>query len=247
MATLKDTNLFYLDDSFRFEDAAKVLGLQDTETGDKVIFLDQTIFHPQGGGQPYDTGYIKTSKAVFEVNEVRFIEGVVHHIGIFTEGNFAAGDDVQLIIDQSRRVHNCKIHSAGHVVDVAMSNIGFRFPPNKGYHFPDSPYVEYIGIIPPEEREAVRTKLEAETNELITKGGEVTTQIVEQREDLSDLCDFVPDYIPEDKPIRVVTVAQNIGCPCGGTHVRNINEIGELTIRKIKVKNGKTRVSYQIA
>jgi len=59
------------------------------------------------------------------------------------------------------------------------------------------------------------------------------------------LCDFVPSYLsPADNSIRIVTVAGEFGCPCGGTHVKNISEIGSVKIPKISAKSGKTRVSY---
>jgi hypothetical protein len=35
--------------------------------------------------------------------------------------------------------------AAGHLLDVAMSNIGINLEPGKGYHFPDGAYVEYKG------------------------------------------------------------------------------------------------------
>ena len=37
-----------------------------------------------------------------------------------------------------------QVHSAGHVLDVAMGLIGHpSLKPTKGYHFPDGAYVEY--------------------------------------------------------------------------------------------------------
>ena len=50
-----------------------------------------------------------------------------------------------MIIDENKRRLYARLHSAGHLLDVAVSNIGLSWQPGKGYHFPDSPYVEYIG------------------------------------------------------------------------------------------------------
>lgn len=38
-----------------------------------------------------------------------------------------------------------RVHSAGHLLDIAMRRIGFMNKPGKGYHFPSGAYVEYIG------------------------------------------------------------------------------------------------------
>ena len=52
--------------------------------GRQTIVLDQTIFYHEGGGQPYDKGVIKAANADFEVEEIRFKDGTVYHIGKVT-------------------------------------------------------------------------------------------------------------------------------------------------------------------
>lgn len=34
--------------------------------------------------------------------------------------------------------------------------------------------------------------------------------------------------------------------PCGGTHLKNLQEVGEIKIGKIKAKNGITRITYEL-
>ena len=47
------TVLKYMDDTMLFEDTAVVTSIEERD--DKVIvLLDQTVFYPQGGGQPWD-------------------------------------------------------------------------------------------------------------------------------------------------------------------------------------------------
>ena len=36
------------------------------------------------------------------------------------------------------------------------------------------------------------------------------------------------------------------GCPCGGTHVADVAEIGAVQVTGVRVKKGVTRVSYTI-
>jgi hypothetical protein len=68
----------------------------------------------------------------------------------------------------------CRLHSAGHLIDICMSNIGLsHFDPGKGHHFPDGPFVEYKGVIPPDQLQDKKNELEKEANELITKGAKV--------------------------------------------------------------------------
>jgi Ser-tRNA(Ala) deacylase AlaX len=47
------------------------------------VVLDATVFHPQGGGQPADTGVISAGGARFFVEDVRAKDGVVSIRGGF--------------------------------------------------------------------------------------------------------------------------------------------------------------------
>ena len=245
MTIINPTNLLYLTDSYLLETYAVVVAVPDTETGSKAIVLDRTIFYPQGGGQPFDLGLIIINCKEFNVRSVRFLNGLVYH---FVEEDLYEDlieQKAQLKVNIERRQLNSKLHTAGHLLDIAMTNAGINFQPTKGYHFPDGPYVEYDGVIAPEDRLAILSKVEFEANQLIKSGKKVEELIVESYEELHHYCKYVPEYIPKDKPVRVVKIA-NVACPCGGTHIGNIAELGGLSVSKIKVKSGKTRISYQL-
>ena len=241
------TDLDYMDDAYCWETEATVTGIETREDGKTVLFLDHTIFYPQGGGQPYDLGLIYQPGSDFRVEEVRFTpDGRVHHIGFLLNGALPAVDSkVSLKIDGERRELHNKLHTAGHLVDAAMYNCGFRFEPAKGYHFPDSPYVEYVGVIEADDRPAAIEKLNAELARLIALDEAVLHRVVNDKEALKEDCLFIPDYLPEGKPIRVVTVA-GFGCPCGGTHVKSNGVLQGMSIKKIKSKKGQTRISYSL-
>jgi Ser-tRNA(Ala) deacylase AlaX len=51
-----------------------------------------------------------------------------------------------MAIDSQKRIFNARNHSAGHLIDIAMKNIGLGYlKPTKGFHFPEGSYVEYEG------------------------------------------------------------------------------------------------------
>jgi Ser-tRNA(Ala) deacylase AlaX len=55
-----------------------VVSASQEESGRRAVVLDATIFHPQGGGQPADTGVISSpAGARFLVEDVRAKDGVV--------------------------------------------------------------------------------------------------------------------------------------------------------------------------
>ena len=64
---------------------AKILEIKN-ENEKTILILDQTVFYPQGGGQPFDNGVILSGENTFQVDEVRFLEGQVFHIGNYSKG-----------------------------------------------------------------------------------------------------------------------------------------------------------------
>ena len=237
------TKLLYLEDFNLHLCEAHVEAVSE-ENGKTVVVLDQTVFYPQGGGQPYDKGTIQTTAAKFQVDEVRFVEGIVRHIGSFELGTFTDGETVQCTIDVERRKLHSRLHSAGHVVDMGVTKLGLGWVPGKGYHFPDGPYVEYAGTRAEEGREKLKADLEAACNACVAEA-RATKLIFMPKSEMHSVCHFVPDYLPEGKPARVVMYG-DFGVPCGGTHVNNLSEIKRIIIRKIKPEKDKIRVAYDI-
>ncbi len=241
---MQPTLLSYMDDQHQLEGCATVVRLEpEARDGLTCLILDATLFYPQGGGQAWDTGLIQGETGIFAVQEVRFVDGFVHHYGQFREGSLAVGAEVSYTIDSTRRRLNSRLHSAGHLLDEAVKNLGLAWTPTKGIHYPGQAAVEYEGAVT--DTEAARAALEAESNRLIQQGFSVTAQLVSLAE-LPQHSDFIPPQLPDNKPIRVVRMGAQKGTPCGGTHVKDIAEIGPMTIRYIKAKKGMIRVAYDI-
>lgn len=239
-----NTRLLYLEDMCALTCESIVQEISVEADGRSMVILDQTVFYPQGGGQPYDQGKISGPSGVYDVTEVRYIDGIVRHYGTMTQGNITHGEHATCHIDAERRKLHSRLHSAGHIVDMAVAQLGFSWKPGKGYHFPAGPYVEYEGSLESIDKEALARDIEKVCNDIVTRG--ITTHIVfADREKMRQLCRFVPENLPLDKPSRVVMYG-DFGVPCGGTHVAHLADIGHITIRKVKLEKGMIRVSYQI-
>jgi Ser-tRNA(Ala) deacylase AlaX len=240
------TELLYLQD-FDVETCKSTIeSVMDLEDGRMDIILDKTCFYPRGGGQDWDKGAITNNEAHFAVEEVRLDEnGVVHHIGSITGGSFSAGDAVSGEVDHERRAINTRLHSAGHVIDMAIDALGLDWIATKGQHYPDLSAVEYSGSWEPERAEELRVAIERQANGSITKGTENTLRFMPV-EEMHTVCRHVPENIPKNKPGRVVIYGDNFGIPCGGTHVKNLNQIGLVKVPKLKEKKGVIRVNYTV-
>ncbi|KAJ6830121.1 uncharacterized protein M6B38_125665 [Iris pallida] len=114
--TLTPTKLEYFDDMWALQSRAILLSLHQAEDGRRALILDSTIFHPQGGGQPADAGFVagSTSGAKFVVDDVRSKDGLVLHYGHFENcqdgsgPSLKEGEEVSLHVDAQRRDFNSR-------------------------------------------------------------------------------------------------------------------------------------------
>lgn len=240
------TELLYMQD-FDVETCdAVVASVSTTEDGRQDVTLDKTCFYARGGGQDWDTGVIEKDGATFAVQEVRLDEnGVVHHIGTFQNGELKAGDSVNCKVDHERRALNTRLHSAGHVIDMAIDSLGLGWVATKGQHYPHLSAVEYAGTWQPEQAEELKHKIEQAANGFIAKGTDNSLEFMPVDE-MHKVVRHVPENIPKNKPGRVVMYGDGFGIPCGGTHVKNLSQIGTVRIPKLKEKKGVIRVNYTV-
>lgn len=234
------TKLLYLQNTNLFEANAHVTDVRTLEDGRLAVLLDETIFYPQGGGQPCDNGLIRTDSVTFHVSDVRMDkDGNVLHIGSFEKGVFAINDSAKLLIDSVRRIKNTKAHSAGHLIDCAISSIGINLHPTKGYHFPEGPYVEYMGEL--DISQDMVDRIQKAVDDLVVKNNKIIPSEVSAEE-----AEKRGLFVPPGKKARVVKFEGFEECGCGGTHVDSAGEIGKIVIRKIKSKNNIVRICYEV-
>lgn len=234
------TTLKYLNDADLFGDKGKIIRIEQAK-GRTTIILDETICYPQGGGQPADNGIISSENGIFTVSDVRMNEeGIVYHFGTFEKGTLQIGETVTIRIDEKRRILNAKLHSAAHLIDVAVEKIKLPIvAARKGYSFPDGPYVEYEGeLTNPNEYIPI---LEAAVKELIALDIKVIVKYYSEEEAI------VKGFsAPRGKTVRTISFEGYLEVGCGGTHVKSSKELGEIIIRKISSKKSITKICYQI-
>jgi alanyl-tRNA synthetase len=73
----------------------------------------------------------------FKVSDLKPKDDAILHVGKFEMGtSFNIGDELSLNVDAEFRKTNARIHSAGHLLDIAMNRAGKKeLKPGKGYHF----------------------------------------------------------------------------------------------------------------
>ena len=271
--TTTPTELEYLRDTyaFRLEKEATVLDVVEKNDDDVEIVLDKTIAYPAGGGQPSDRGVIYVHDVVgggdekedvsFEFNAVRMDREtkLVWHAGTFTTSTSLVdslrGKKCTIVIDEQVRMQHAKMHSAGHLLDVAVASVpGLeteKLVPTKGSHGIEEAYVEYKGnartLSGIDDDEKLIKMINDNLDKLIEKNDAVKTEYLAYEEAKRACGGHLPSYISPDaeEPPRIVTVAE-LGCPCGGTHVKSSKELKRVTVVGLRVKKGATRISYEV-
>jgi alanyl-tRNA synthetase len=90
-------------------------------TFDGYAILDQTLFYPEGGGQPSDTGMLISVESMVRIDDVQNIEEViVHHV---SGGMLRRGDRVKGIVDEERRWSLMRHHTATHILLHAAKEV----------------------------------------------------------------------------------------------------------------------------
>lgn len=240
MSNEKSTELKYLQNPSLFTLKAMVLEIKETENG-KAMLLDETVFYPQGGGQPSDIGKIHNEHGIFNVTNVRLDqEGKVWHFGHFISGNFTTGEKVTLEIDSAKRILHAKLHSAGHLIDCAVEKLAIPdLIPTKGFHFPEGPNVEYSGTV--KNPEDIVNELQKTVDQLLVD------DLLLEIHDLTPTEAVAKGIVaPAGKKARVVNFKGYSICGCGGTHVASSGQIGKIVIKKIKSKKNITKISYDV-
>lgn len=116
--------LYYTSDAT--ECLARVVNCLSEADGRYAIELDRTLFHPQGGGQPADRGWIADLAVQGVVSRGDSVEHIVSQ-------PLPSGEVTIRIDAESRRLH-ARLHSAGHMLAQAGEQSGWQ--PMKGHHWP---------------------------------------------------------------------------------------------------------------
>ena len=218
-----------------------------------VLETAETIFYAQGGGQPSDTGIIRSSSdsgPEFAVEAVRHAhEGQILHLGRFVPHDnipFTPGDTVIQAIDAPKRHLHSQIHTAGHILGLAVRSLApiiGSVRDGKASHFPGAASVEFYGLIDGKHKDVIQSKCD----EMVRLSLPVKLLYC-SKEDARAKCAMMPDdfEVPDGQSVRVIEIEGAGADPCGGTHVENTNLVGKVVVKKISRQKGVSKISYTI-
>ena len=220
------------------------------------VVVDQTLFYPEGGGQPCDKGHISLLDSGLSVllgtgdltvSGVSLEAGeVVHWIDLDGCSAVAGalpsapvgGWPVQGRVDWSRRFDFMQQHTGQHILTRAFEDeVGAR---TVGFHLTE----EYVSI----DLDVVSV-----TAEEIAKAEDRANKVV-----FSNIPVIVKEYSRGQLPpevrarfeidadtIRVICVGDFDACPCGGTHLAASGQVGLIKVNQTDRAHGGVRVVFR--
>ncbi len=224
------TERLYLIDSHLFENQCTVLSCEPAKEGFDVM-VDRTVFFPNKGGQPCDTGILGGVKVV-DVRESG------DELILRTEGPLAVGAAVTGHIDEERRLDIMEQHTGEHVLSWCAYKLFDAV--NVGFHCALT--YATLDLDKPLTPEQV-TEMEDMANGLVRRNLPVTATIYDSEEDLAGvpLRKHAEGLIA---PIRVVSIEDADSCTCCAPHVHSTGEIGAIKIVSAVAYKGGMRMTF---
>lgn len=226
------TELLFRDDAYARSFEAEVVTARPG-----AVVLDRTLFYPEGGGQPGDTGLIRLADgSELKVTDTKRgeVPGEVLHLLADPTERVSVGICVSGSLDWERRYRLMRMHTCLHILSavIVAPVTGGAVVDGYGrldFDLPDTP-----------DRDTVQERV----NELIKGDAPVSFRWITDAE-----LDAQPELVKtlSVKPprgagkVRLVEVAGVDLQPCGGTHVARLGEIGEVVIAKIEKKGKQNR------
>ncbi|MBU0569556.1 alanyl-tRNA editing protein, partial [Patescibacteria group bacterium] len=190
----------YYENPNKKELGCKILSIKQKDNLFNII-LDQTIFYPEGGGQPSDRGTLEGKQGSAKIKFIRLIDGeIVHQAQI--QGDLKKGDNVKTTLDWNWRYKHMRIHTGGHLLHDVLMTTYKNLIPLRGSHGKKA-YLEYEGKISPKDK----VNIESKVNKALQENLEIVTKAT-TFEKLEKECKFLPPNLPKNKPLRMIKIGK---------------------------------------
>ena len=222
--------MLYIENSYLKQFNGKII-----EISENKIILNETIFYAKSGGQPGDIGTLNINGK--KINIIDTIKDSKNNIIHISDSNIELkiGDEAKGEINWEMRYKHMRMHSALHVLcsvipyGVTGGQIGF-----------DKSRLDFDL----KDNQIDKDEIQENINILMAKEHKIdyqwiTLEELDKQPELVRTMSVKPPRITGK--IRLVKIGDIDLQPCGGTHVKNTNEIGRITIQKIENKGKKNR------
>ena len=193
------------------------------------IILECTPFYAEGGGQVGDEGWLFGELGKIRVDNAKKLpDGTIYHDAYVEEGQLKVGDTVTIKIDRDKKLSSARNHTATHLLQAALKKVvGNQVNQAGSLVTPERLRFDFSNFEPVTAQQLA--DVEELVNEEILKAADVTIRQmpIAEAKKLGAMALFGEKY---GDIVRVVSV-EDFSCElCGGSHVKNVGQIGRFKI-----------------
>ena len=199
------------------------------------LVFEETVFYPEGGGQPCDLGTIEEIP-VLSVSEVG--NEVVHRLSAPLPPGTVPGSMLKLCLDGKRRRDHTEQHSGQHLLSATLLRL--LGAPTRSFHL--GPERSTIDIACDGLDEEDQKAVESAVNDAIAEDFRIIIHLCPPE----DIASFDLRRVPPagESVYRVVEIDGLDYTPCCGTHVQSTAELRLLLILGVEKYKGLLRVHF---
>ena len=196
------------------------------------VFLLETPFYPEGGGQVGDAGVLAGPSGRIDVHDTQTVmPGLIAHFGKVAQGEIAVGDTLDAHVDPVRRQDTARNHTATHMLHAALRQVlGPHVRQAGSLVAPDRLRFDFshMEAVTGEEMEQVQWLVNEKIRENVSihRSEDTYARAVER----GALAFFGDKY---DDTVRLIEIANGAAFSfevCGGTHVHRTGELGAVYV-----------------
>ena len=217
------------------------------------IILDTTPFYAEGGGQVGDEGELESEFGHIKVtNAKKLPDGTVYHISYVEEGMIKVGDAVEIHVNQGEKLASARNHTATHLLQAALKRVvGSQVNQAGSLVTPERLRFDFTNFEPVSAQQLA--DVEELVNKVILKGQDVviTHMALDEAKKAGAMALFSEKYGDVVRVVRVPGFSMEL---CGGSHVKNVGQIGMFKIvsetgvasgvRRIEALTGGAALAY---
>ncbi len=205
-----------------FHAGKQVEKLDAGQTGQ--IILQQTPFYAESGGQIGDQGQIFDCNVMFVVDDTKKTGQAHLHIGKMSSGSIKIGEQLQTQVNIQSRLATARNHTATHLLHAALRQVLGEHVKQKGSLVAMERLRFDFAHFEPVTTEQL-TQIERIVNQQILLNTLVQTKVMDLEEAMSSGATALFGEKYSDQ-VRVLSIGKFSTELCGGTHVKQIGDIG---------------------
>ncbi|MDP3610032.1 MAG: alanine--tRNA ligase [Methylophilus sp.] len=205
-----------------YKDGTAVNTLNEGEIG--IVVLDDTPFYAESGGQIGDSGELRASNGIFEVEDTQKIQAAVFgHHGVLKTGSLNVGDTVSARVNTQARANTMRNHSATHLMHKALREVLGEHVQQKGSLVDtEKTRFDFVHNAPMTDAQIARVEAIVNAEILANAATQARVMDIESAQQTGAMMLFGEKYGDE---VRVLDIGTSREL-CGGTHVSRTGDIG---------------------